>query len=329
MKRTGKNTAISKQDPTGETGNYMPASPPYVPIIESLTDGIIIVDTNGIVRFVNPAATALFGRKAEDFVGQVFGSPVVAGETVEIDILGRGGKKTAVAEMRVAERNWDGGKAYIASLRDVTDRKRTEEELKDSLERLRKSLEGTIHAMALMGEARDPYTAGHQKRVANLATAIAKEMSLPETQVDGIRLAGVIHDLGKISVPAEILSKPGRITKSEFDIIKAHPQVGHDILKTIEFPWPIAQVVLQHHERMDGSGYPQGLSGKDILVEAMILGVADVVEAMASHRPYRPALGIDAALEEIEKNKETLYDADVADACLRLFREKCFKLEVA
>lgn len=326
MKRTGKNTGDIKAKPHRRDRELHAGDAPLHAIMESLADGIIIVDTNGVVRFVNPAATALFGRKAEDFVGQVFGFPVVASETVELDILGRGGK-TAVAEMRVAETNWDGEKAYIASLRDVTDRKRMEEELKDSLERLRKSLDGTIHAMALMGEARDPYTAGHQKRVANLATAMAKEMSLPETQVDGIRLSGIIHDLGKISVPTDILSKPGRITEHEFALIKTHPQVGHDILKTIEFPWPIAQTVLQHHERMDGSGYPQGLSGKDILVEARILGVADVVEAMASHRPYRPALGIDAALEEIEKNRGTLHDEAVADACLRLFREKGYQLQ--
>jgi putative nucleotidyltransferase with HDIG domain len=176
-------------------------------------------------------------------------------------------------------------------------------------------------------ERRDPYTAGHQHRVANLAAAIANEIGLSEEQIDGVRMASVIHDLGKIHVPAEILSRPGRLTENEFSIIKTHPQTGYDILKTEEFPWPVAQIVLQHHERMDGSGYPSSLSGEEILLEARILAVADVVEAMASHRPYRPALGIDKALEEISKNKGVLYDAKVADACLRLFTEKGFKFE--
>jgi len=174
---------------------------------------------------------------------------------------------------------------------------------------------------------KDPYRHSHQKRVAQLACAIAREMNLPEEQIEGIRVAGNIHDIGKISVPMEILNKPGRVNKNEFGIIKNHAQAGYDILKTIEFPWPIAQIVLQHHERMDGSGYPQGLSGKDILLEARILGVADVVEAMVSRRPYRPALGIDKALEEISKNRGILYDPEVVDACLKLFTEKRFEFE--
>jgi putative nucleotidyltransferase with HDIG domain len=198
--------------------------------------------------------------------------------------------------------------------------------LQDSMEKLRKALEGSILAIASTVETRDPYTAGHQQRVAELATAIAKEMGLPDDQIYGIRMGGVIHDLGKISIPAEILSKPGSITEIEFNLIKTHPKVGYDILKAIEFPWPIAQMVLQHHERMDGSGYPSGLSGEAIILEARILGVADVVEAMASHRPYRPARGIDKALKEISKNKGLLYDSNVVDACLKLFKEKEFEL---
>ncbi|MBU1162570.1 MAG: HD-GYP domain-containing protein [Proteobacteria bacterium] len=174
---------------------------------------------------------------------------------------------------------------------------------------------------------RDLYRDRHQKRVSQLACAMAIEMSLPEEQIEGIRVAGNIHDIGKISVPMEILSKPGQITESEFDIVKNHAQAGYDILRTIEFPWPIAQIVLQHHERMDGSGYPQGLSGEDILLEAKILAVADVVEAMASHRPYRPALGIDKALEEISINKGKLYDAEVVNACLKVFKDKKFKFQ--
>ena len=192
---------------------------------------------------------------------------------------------------------------------------------------LKEALDGVTHVVALTVEAKDPYTAGHQMRVAGLAFAIAKEMGLSEDQAEAVRVAGTIHDLGKISVPAEVLSKPGRLTEIEFGLIKTHPETGYDILKDMKFPWPLAQIVLQHHEKMDGSGYPQGLSGKNILLEARILVVADVVEAMASHRPYRPAIGTDAALEEISKNKGTLYDRDVVDACLKLFNEKGFKLE--
>ena len=168
---------------------------------------------------------------------------------------------------------------------------------------------------------------GHQKRVAHLSRAIGDEIGLPRPQIEAVRMAGAIHDIGKVSVPAEILSKPGRLTDLELSLIKTHPTVGYEILKEIEFPWPIARIVLQHHERMNGSGYPEGLSGQAILIEARILGVADVVEAMASHRPYRPALSIEEALEEISHKKGMLYDAIVVDACLRLFKEKGFRLE--
>jgi putative two-component system response regulator len=201
------------------------------------------------------------------------------------------------------------------------------EALQVTLNDLQRSMEGIIRAMAKTVEMRDPYTAGHQQRVASLARAIAKEMGLSEEQAEGIYMAGIIHDLGKISIPSEILSKPGKITKIEFSLIKTHPRIGYDILKNIEFPWPVAQVVLQHHERMDGSGYPQGLSGNDILLDARILGVADVVEAMASHRPYRPGLGIDKALEEIVQKQGILYDTEVVEACLKVFTEKGFNFE--
>lgn len=210
---------------------------------------------------------------------------------------------------------------------DITARRQAEKALQQSLERLRKASGGIIDVIVMAVETRDPYTAGHQKKVSNLARSIATEMGLPEEQIDGIRMAGVIHDLGKISVPAEILSKPTKLAYHEFGIIKGHPQAGYDILKDIEFPWPLAQIVLQHHERLDGSGYPQGLKGDHILLEAKILAVADVVEAIASHRPYRPALGISMALDEIEKHKGIFYDAEVADTCLRLFREKKFAFE--
>jgi len=189
---------------------------------------------------------------------------------------------------------------------------------------LASALEATVHTLGQMAEARDPYTAGHQRRVSQLACAIAAEMKLPEEQTDGIRVVGLMHDIGKMSVPAEILTKPGKLSEIEFSLIKVHSQGGYDLLKTIDFPWPVADIVLQHHERMDGSGYPNALKGDAILLDARILGVADVVEAMASHRPYRPTLGIDKALEEISKNKGVQYDSEVVDACVALFRKKGF-----
>jgi HD-GYP domain-containing protein (c-di-GMP phosphodiesterase class II) len=204
---------------------------------------------------------------------------------------------------------------------------RANEERMQNIDRLRKTLNSTIQALADTVEVRDPYTAGHQRRVSDLARAIATEMCLAVEQIDGIRITSVIHDIGKISVPAEILSKPTRLSNTEFNLIKQHSESGYGILKDIDFIWPVAQIVLQHHERIDGSGYPRALKGEEILIEARILAVADVVEAMASHRPYRPGLGIDAALKEIEKNSGIFYDKAVADACLILFREKGFKLE--
>jgi len=210
---------------------------------------------------------------------------------------------------------------------DITERKKTREELQHTFEKLRKALGATIQALALTVEVRDAYTAGHQRRVTNLARTIATEMQLSKRHIDGIRTAGAIHDLGKIGVPAEILNKPIPLADIEFALIKIHSVVGYNILKQIKFPWPVAKIVLQHHERMDGSGYPHGLSGENILLEARILAVADVVEAMCSHRPYRPALGIDKALEEISQNRDVLYDPDVVDACLKLFTEKKFRFK--
>ena len=209
---------------------------------------------------------------------------------------------------------------------NITERKQAEEQLQRSFQKLQKTVDSAIQAIALTAEARDPYTAGHQKRVAELAGAIAEEMGLAKKQIETIRIAATLHDIGKINVPAEILSKPGKLSEIEMSLVKTHPQVGRDIVKTLELPWAICPIVLQHHERMNGSGYPSGISGKDIVLEARIIAVADVVEAMASHRPYRPALGIDKALEEIAKNRSKLYDPDVVDACLKLFKEKGFTL---
>ncbi len=217
--------------------------------------------------------------------------------------------------------------AVADTLAGIIIRKRAEKERSESIEKLRSALEATIQAMALTVEVRDPCTSGHQRRVANLARAIAEEMGMGKDSVEGIHMAGLIHDLGKISVPAEILSKPTKLTQIEFGLIRIHAQAGYDILKEIEFPGPVAKVVYQHHERLDGSGYPAGLKGAEICPEAQVLAVADVVEAIASHRPYRPAKSIDSALEEIAGSRAVLYAPEVADACLRLFRDKGFRLD--
>ena len=216
---------------------------------------------------------------------------------------------------------------YQEAQRELAERKRAEEESRRNSEKLQALIENITKAIALTTEMRDPYTSGHQQRVTQLAYAISEEMGLDKEIVAGIRVAGSLHDIGKMYIPSEILTKPGKLTEIEFDMIRTHPEAGYSIVKTIEFPWPVAQIVLQHHERMDGSGYPAGLSAKDILLEAKILGVADVVEAMASHRPYRPALGIDKALEEISQKKGMLYDPKVVDMCLKLFAEKKFKFQ--
>ena len=242
----------------------------------------------------------------------------------EYKLINKKGKKIdAIITSKLID--YEGERVLLGIVTDITEFKKTEAQLQHTLQKLRKAMSGIIRVIAFTVETRDPYTAGHQRRATNLARAIADEMGLSKEQIDGIRVAGVIHDLGKISVPAEILSKPTSLSELEFNLIKTHPQVAYDILRTIEFSWPIAQIVYQHHERIDGSGYPLGLSSEEILIEAKILGVADVVEAMASHRPYRSALGIDEALDEISQNRGILYDPNVVNACLKLFTEKGFQ----
>jgi putative two-component system response regulator len=199
--------------------------------------------------------------------------------------------------------------------------------LRKSEARLKQSLFETIAAISAMVELRDPYTAGHQRNVAQIAVAIALELKLPEAQIEGLNLASIVHDVGKINIPAEILSRPGRLSSAEFELIKQHPVSGYEILRGIDFPWPIAQIVRQHHERLDGSGYPDGLSGDGILLEARIMAVADVIEAMASHRPYRPGLGIEAALVEVEEKSGKAYDRAAAEAALHLFRDNGFRID--
>ncbi len=315
-------------------------------ILESIGDAIIATDKKGNVTFMNFVAETLTGYKKKNALGKKledrFRIEVIeeaklyakktgkkAGRKKDRNLVGHallmGRKQSEVpvdysnAPIRDDKGNNLGS---VLVLRDVTERMSAQKELKQSFEKVQRILEEIIQAISRIVETRDPYTAGHQQRVANLACAIAEEMGFSKDQIDGIRMAGAIHDIGKLYVPAEILSKPTALSDAEMAMVRSHPQVGYDILKGIEFPWPVAEIILQHHERMLGNGYPAGLKGEEILIEARILAVADVVEAMSSHRPYRPALGIKKALEEISRYRGYYYDPIVADACVELFAEK-------
>jgi PAS domain S-box-containing protein/putative nucleotidyltransferase with HDIG domain len=313
-------------------------------MLKSIEDGVIATDKKGNVTFMNPLAETLTGwqqakalNKPLKEVYKIIDGKNKKEQSISVRDILKGDEyhlpsdialvskkgKTIPVDHRAAPITDEIGSTsgVVLAFRDITRQKKTEAELIRSFERLKQAMDGTVQAMAFTIETRDPYTAGHQRRVTQLACALAEKMDLSKDVVDGVRMAGDLHDIGKIYVPAEILSKPGKLSEAEFNIIKTHSQVGYDILKTIEFPWPIADIVLQHHERINGSGYPAGLHGKDILLEARILAVADVIEAMATHRPYRPALSIEDALEEISENKGKLYDTKVVDACLKIFEE--------
>jgi PAS domain S-box-containing protein/putative nucleotidyltransferase with HDIG domain len=313
----------------------------YRIVVENAHEAIIITQDMKLV-FANRAATEQIGYSKETLTSGVFTSfihpddrRIVAdysikrlnGENVpsfySFRIISQDGKVKWV-ELNATVIEWNKKPATLNFLNDITERKLLEEERIEGYNRIKKALHATVQSIALLVETKDPYTAGHQDRVSQLAQAIAKEMGLTEDRQDFVRTASIIHDLGKVSVPSELLSKPTKLSELEFNIIKVHSQAGYNILKDIDFPWPVADVVLQHHERMNGSGYPQHLPGETILLEARILAVADVVEAISSHRPYRPALGINVALDEIFKNKGILYDTNVVDACLKLFQEKNF-----
>ncbi len=318
----------------------------YRSILETIQEGYFEVDFAGNFTFFNDSLCRNLGYSKEELMGmnnrqytdkeyskklfQAFNKVYNTGEPTEgfdWQIIRKDGTKRYV-ESSVSLQKDSSGKptGFRGIARDVTERKQAEEKLLLTLESLRKAFGTIIKVMVSAVEMRDPYTSGHQIRSADLARAIATEMGLPQDKINGIRLAGSIHDIGKLSIPAEILSKPSKLTNIEFSLIKEHSRVGYEMLKDVESPWPLAQIVYQHHERIDGSGYPKNLKGDEIIIEASIMAVADVVEAMASHRPYRPALGIKAALEEIKKNKGILYDEAVADTCLRLFLEKNYQI---
>lgn len=326
----------------------------YRLLAENAADVIWTVDMNMQPTYISPSITRLLGysieeamntRMEEAFTNDSFkvALKVLTEElgiekalqndpsrsrTLELELNHKNGFTIPVEVKYTFIRDIQGRPVEILAIaRDITERKQAEEKLRQTCEKLNAALEGTIKAMVAIVEKRDPYIAGHQQRVSQLACAIAREMGISQDGIEEIRLASNIHDLGKINVPRAILNKTGRLTKIDLDIIKSHPQFCYDILQTAEFPFSVCQIVLQHHERMDGSGYPKRLSGEDILLGARIIAVADVLETMVSERVYRPAQNIEKALEEISKNKGALYDSEVADACLRLFNEKGFEFE--
>lgn len=306
-------------------------------ILDSIHDAYLALDRNWIITYTNGRAEDILRRPRAQLIGLNFWDvfPVVR-ELRLYDELQRAMSKQAAVHFhdyyphsdRWLEHNiYPAQDGLFLYARDVTAQHKAQEELQQGVEKLQRSLNGFVQAMSRAVDIRDPYTAGHQRRVSALATRIAQQMGQSPDQVEGIRVAGLLHDIGKIAVPAEILSRPGKLTPPEISLIQAHAQIGHDILKDIEFATPVALIALQHHERLDGSGYPQQLRGNAILPESRLLAVADVVEAMASHRPYRAALGLPAALEEVLQGRNVRYDADVVDACFELFRANGFDFE--
>lgn len=326
----------------------------YRLIAERAADAMWTVDMNMRPTYISPAITPLLGYGVQEAMArpmqEIFTAvsfKLVTGllkeelgresrgqkdlarsRTLELELIHKDGSLVPVEVKYTFLRDAQARPVEVLAIaRDISERKKAQEEARQNTERLIGAMEHAIQAMTIVVEMRDPHTAGHQQRATQLACAMAKEIGLSKERIGGLRLAGLIHDIGKVRVPAEILMNPDGLSEPEFMMIKAHPRLGYEILKTIDFPWPVAKIVLQHHERMDGSGYPSGLSGEDIVMEARILAVADVVDAMASHRPYRAALGINKALEEISQNRGVLYDSRAVDACLTLFRDKKFEFE--
>jgi PAS domain S-box-containing protein/putative nucleotidyltransferase with HDIG domain len=308
-------------------------------LVDNARDVVFQLSPKGVIEYVSPKVQELYGYEPEQLVGKLFESTTPLSELPKaIKALTRALAGETIINLEIGQINSSGSIVFVeingapiirddkivavqGVMRDITERKRAEAAVRNSAQKLIQALEDTMQAMAMIVEMRDPYTAGHQRRVTQLACAIALKMGFSTDQITGLRLAGLIHDIGKVRVPAEILTNPNLLTEAEMTIIKMHPSLGYDLLKTLDLPWPVADIINQHHERLNGSGYPSGLVGNSIIPEAKILAVADVVEAIASHRPYRPALGIDKALEEISTRKNILYDAEVVDSCLKIFRE--------
>ncbi len=314
-------------------------------LFENSPEAIAILDHSDRILNANRGFEELFGYTLEECKNQCIKELIVPKKLIsEASRLSQIVMSNGIAQHNeTVRKRKDGSEVNVAVLgypihfqdsqvgvyaiySDITERKKSEKTIQSTLKKLRKAMGGIIHVMVSTVEARDPYTAGHQQRVAELARTIAQEMGMSKEEVDGIRIGGSIHDLGKIKIPAEILSNPGRITDAEFSLIKTHPEVAYGILRDIEFSRPVAEMVYQHHEKINGSGYPRGLDSDEILPEAKILTIADVVEAIASHRPYRPALGMKIALDEITSNRGVLYDAEGVDACLRVFEQNKYRL---
>ncbi len=307
-------------------------------ILDALPFYVLIVNKKHEILLANKAVEMELKLKPEDLIGGYcpklvhgvdtefehcpLGEAVAAGKPIEKEYFDENINKWIKTSIYPFEHKSEGEEiAYFHIAQDITKAKQDEEHLKASVVKLNNITHSIIEAITKTVEKRDPYTSGHQQRVSKLAAGIARKMAISKEKIEGIEIAALVHDIGKIVIPIDILSKPGRINHHEFSLIQAHSETGFEILQGIEFPWPVAQVVLQHHERLDGSGYPQGLKGEDILLEARILCVADVVEAMSSHRPYRQSLGIDKALEEISNGKGKIYDNEVVEACIRLYQD--------
>jgi PAS domain S-box-containing protein len=337
----GTNTDISAQKKTALA--LAESEHKFKALVEQSLIGIYMVDQDKLI-YVNPRAAEIFGYQPEE-LSNVSLASIIAPEDRELvqkNIQRRtsGEIETLRYEFRGIRK--DGRKidvgvhgsrtmlgnrpVVLGVLQDITERRIHEERVKEYLHRLERSIMSTVQAISHMVDLRDPYTSGHERRVGELAAAIGTELGMTEHQVTGLRVAGGVHDVGKIAVPAEILSKPTRLSAAEFAIVKTHAQQGYEILKDIDFPWPVAETVWQHHERLDGSGYPRALSGDAISLEARILAVADVVESMSTHRPYRPALGVEAAFAELKSKAGSLFDPAVVAACVRLFHEKGYQL---
>jgi PAS domain S-box-containing protein len=313
-------------------------------LVEQPISGIYIIQ-DGRFAYVNPryaeilgygSADELIGRDALSMVAEEDQGTVadmmqrpIEGNRPSVSFSFTAVRKDgAVIEVDVhgGRASYKGRPAIIGLMQDISEKKRAEEQIQHYVAQLETAFMSTVQVATTLGEMRDPYTAGHQRRVAEIAVAIGAELGFDARRQEGLRVAGYLHDVGKIRIPSEILSKPGKLSSTEFELVKGHAQASYDVLKDVAFPWPVAEVALQHHERMDGTGYPQGLKGEAILLEARIMAVADVVEAMSSHRPYRPGLGIEKALAEIERGRGSAYDSVVADACLTLFGEKGYAI---